>query len=1032
MKAHQILLAVLVMGVTANADLRLWPEDGLPVRQGHHTEWVGAGGQDGAGNTLIAWSDARTGDFDIYVQLFSPAGVQLFDSGGLRLGVCPAAQEDPAVAAVDGGWIIAWADFRVSRMGPSFWEPSSVWALKIDPQGNLFPGWDMAGIVVDSFRQAFLHEHSIHVVHDGAGGAIVAWVDSRRDGADVYAQHLLADGQRAWPNPLAVTDTISGQYALTAASDGNGGMLVAWEDARNAVNRNIYAVQITPDGQLPWGGVNGTLVCGAAGRQQSPHLCPDGAGGCYLAWLDYRGGTTSDLYIQRLDASGQALWTANGIALSNAPNDQSGVRLAVSLSGRTQDGCIAVWQDRRVNNEISEVYVQKISPEGNALWMAGGFRVCGDAQPPWHGTTREGARITSDLAGGLVCAWEDMRETGNWDDADLYAARVLANGSFAWGSDCGIEVASAQNRQCEPVLCADDGDGVFVFYDDTRSGSQSLRVQNLALATGQPTLDLEGIIILESLDGDAGNPRAISMSGSRVGIVWEDSRFGQRGFGLFYQIFDMQGNPLLPANGAQLVPDNEGYDHFNQMNAALCPDGNGGFFCAFEDLRATDKRIRLTRVDATGQIVGDSAATIVWEDDFTTDQVWCHCAPDGMGGCYVAWSNYDLYYYIDAYVMRMDTDCQPVWAAPVRLTDTPQEDDLVFGAVAGDDGCCIVVWRWGGFDQFDISSARVCGNGTVAWNLAICDAPNIQDCPVIVADGEGGAYFAWQDKRLPAWNYDIYAQHVSAEGTELWLHNGLLVISDTLYQFNPRIALAPDGIYLVWKDFRSGSQTNLYGQYVAGNGTRLWPEQGLPMSLAAIGLPDVEIETDAAGNLFAAWANYEGEYLVIGGTCLGPDGLPINEWWVPQMGGPIYDVPNIAPRCPVVAPVGSYAFAVVWEHDARTVYPLYNLRAQLVQSYLSTEGETETAVPTRFALSQNYPNPFNPQTRIEFALPRATHAKLVVYDLLGRVVTVLADEQLSAGVHSVSFDARSLPSGLYFYRLQAGDFLQTRKMVLLR
>ena len=89
-------------------------------------------------------------------------------------------------------------------------------------------------------------------------------------------------------------------------------------------------------------------------------------------------------------------------------------------------------------------------------------------------------------------------------------------------------------------------------------------------------------------------------------------------------------------------------------------------------------------------------------------------------------------------------------------------------------------------------------------------------------------------------------------------------------------------------------------------------------------------------------------------------------------------------------------------------------------------------MPTTYALYQNYPNPFNPQTRIEFSLPRAARAKLAVYDLLGRAVTVLADESLAAGIHSVSFDAGDLPSGIYFYRLQAGQLMQTRKMVLLR
>lgn len=74
MKAHLILLAVTVFSIAVHADPRLWPEEGLLIRQGNHTEWTRASDQDGDGNTLIAWSDARTGDYDIFVQLISPAG----------------------------------------------------------------------------------------------------------------------------------------------------------------------------------------------------------------------------------------------------------------------------------------------------------------------------------------------------------------------------------------------------------------------------------------------------------------------------------------------------------------------------------------------------------------------------------------------------------------------------------------------------------------------------------------------------------------------------------------------------------------------------------------------------------------------------------------------------------------------------------------------------------------------------------------------------------------------------------------------
>jgi hypothetical protein len=88
--------------------------------------------------------------------------------------------------------------------------------------------------------------------------------------------------------------------------------------------------------------------------------------------------------------------------------------------------------------------------------------------------------------------------------------------------------------------------------------------------------------------------------------------------------------------------------------------------------------------------------------------------------------------------------------------------------------------------------------------------------------------------------------------------------------------------------------------------------------------------------------------------------------------------------------------------------------------------------PIRFVLGQNYPNPFNPSTTINYGLPVACEVRLGVYDLLGRELAVLVNGRKDAGVHEVRFDGSGLSSGVYLYRLQAGEFVQTMKLVLLQ
>ena len=89
-------------------------------------------------------------------------------------------------------------------------------------------------------------------------------------------------------------------------------------------------------------------------------------------------------------------------------------------------------------------------------------------------------------------------------------------------------------------------------------------------------------------------------------------------------------------------------------------------------------------------------------------------------------------------------------------------------------------------------------------------------------------------------------------------------------------------------------------------------------------------------------------------------------------------------------------------------------------------------MPKAFALLQNYPNPFNPSTTIKLELPKSSVVRLSVFDILGREVSVLVNERREAGAYEVKFDGSNLASGVYFYRLQAGSFVQTRKLLLLR
>jgi hypothetical protein len=98
-----------------------------------------------------------------------------------------------------------------------------------------------------------------------------------------------------------------------------------------------------------------------------------------------------------------------------------------------------------------------------------------------------------------------------------------------------------------------------------------------------------------------------------------------------------------------------------------------------------------------------------------------------------------------------------------------------------------------------------------------------------------------------------------------------------------------------------------------------------------------------------------------------------------------------------------------------------------ILDYLTTV--KTTTIPNSFTLLQNYPNPFNPTTNIEYDLPNSSQVSLKIYNIIGEEIRKLVDEYQSLGKQKVTFEARGLPSGVYIYRLTAGDKIYSRKMI---
>jgi beta-glucanase (GH16 family) len=120
--------------------------------------------------------------------------------------------------------------------------------------------------------------------------------------------------------------------------------------------------------------------------------------------------------------------------------------------------------------------------------------------------------------------------------------------------------------------------------------------------------------------------------------------------------------------------------------------------------------------------------------------------------------------------------------------------------------------------------------------------------------------------------------------------------------------------------------------------------------------------------------------------------------------------------------------------DNTTQFPdtMYVDYIRVSQKVVSSASDGSEHIPDHYALLQNYPNPFNPSTSVSFSLPTISFVSLKIFDLIGREVTTLVSQEMSAGNHSQEWNATGFPSGVYIYQLRAGSFVASKKLVLLK
>lgn len=550
-----------------------------------------------------------------------------------------------------------------------------------------------------------------------------------------------------------------------------------------------------------------------------------------------------------------------------------------------------------------------------------------------------------------------------------------------WSSDPNINLAvcdTTGSQELPKIALTSDG-GCYISWFDTRTGAYRVYMQRLN-AQGVKQWGTTGLLISANTQSTSLVDWDLAVDDSNNAIVaFTDTRAGSSINPYAYKI-SSQGDFRWGANGVALSNATTVF----QADPKIAKTSDGGF-------------------------------VFVWQYGSSPNQVA---------------------------MQRLNAAGIKQWGTDPILISGGAEHRWRPSVVASDSGNAILLYA--GFtgtpnspQNYKLLSQKVSPAGTTIWADTVYSLGRVPGffVPKIFPDGNNGAFYVWHDERGGA-NSTSYVQHFTSTAAKLFPING--TASSTLagrLHNDAWIAYTPlnNETYMFWYETNASLQNvfGVYGQKFSANGTRMWPDSGIAFK------PLTGSTQTSFIRAFAKDSSAVVFYLqLVSGTTHVVKGFKTDRHGNLLWGGAIKDISSLVSGkgrlTGVLTSSGNSVLA--WadnRQDGNGVYAQeLNYNGQL--GVATSVNPMVVNMPDRFTLDQNYPNPFNPYTRIQFQTSLTIVTELKVYDLLGREVATLVNEELGAGSHEAIFDASALTSGVYFYRLKCGTASATRKLLLLK
>ena len=444
-----------------------------------------------------------------------------------------------------------------------------------------------------------------------------------------------------------------------------------------------------------------------------------------------------------------------------------------------------------------------------------------------------------------------------------------------------------------------------------------------------------------------------------------------------------------------------------QYKAQIIEDGEGGVIISYEDRQENPgwtARIRMQRVDSIGNFLWGQTGVKVTLDDI--NQGSQKVVNDGEGGAVVIWVNTLAEYKVN----RISYNGERMWG----------DSGIVLGINGFYDPAILV--RTTNYNYVASGERNTYKyfdeNGNIFYTGSVIWLENI------ISDGLGGIIISSRGGQWPE-NWQLRAQRKDPLGNSLWQEPHIVVAESLYVNSRPSIRNNSSYFYFGWSGKRNGIDRIAQFQAVRLDGSKLFSDGSIsisnhtPLSIAGIvpsdsnrivfiwndhpNLPDTTFTHlyDTLGNKL--WNEY--------GVVVAHPAMAYQTYTTDGNGG--FIIGGVINNFTVVAQqVSKYG--------------------KLGEIITSVTQEYQDIIPVETILYLNYPNPFNPITTIKYDIIKAQDVNVIVYDILGREVVTLVNEQQQPGSYEVKWDASIVSSGIYFYQLRTKDYVNTKKMILLK